>query len=189
MDNQIRPTSSSIPVDDIILILLCDRRKLSSASGGPTVFPQERSKVCSCFAFLPSVPQGSAPPASGLEICGRGRVDDYPDGVCAVLLAKSEQFANTPSPRFCLISFASVEHTARTRQRDSRRTQICFLQRSTSVPILSTRELSFEAAGLNQLKFSGRKTPPYRCGKKRSPESNWMVVNEPTALGYRPSTQ
>ena len=40
---------------------------------------------------------------SSLEVCGRGRVDDHPDGVAAALLAKLEQLGNAPGRRFCLI--------------------------------------------------------------------------------------
>jgi len=102
VDNQIRPTSSSIPVDDVRLILFSDRRKLLSAPSRPAVFPQERSKVFPCFAFMPGIPQGPAPPAHGLDVCGRGRVDDHPDSVGAFPCAKPEQLGNAPSRRFCL---------------------------------------------------------------------------------------
>ena len=100
IDNQIRSTSFSIPVDDIRLIRFSDRRKLFSATGRSTVFPQKRSKICPCFPFAPGVPQGSAPAASGLEVCGRGRVDDHPDGMGAILLAKPEQLGDECSRPF-----------------------------------------------------------------------------------------
>jgi hypothetical protein len=104
--NQIRPTSPGIAVNDAARIpcFRMDRSKLSSAASRPTVFPQEISKVSPHFPFAPGVPQGPAPAASGLEVCRRGGVYDGPDWVGAVLLAKSEQFANTPSPRFCSIT-------------------------------------------------------------------------------------
>src|ERR1700732_868331 len=90
VDYQIRPTSSSIPVDDKRLLLFSDRRNLPSTPGRPTVFAQERYKVCPCFAFAPGILQSTSPAASGLEVCSRGGVDDRPDGVGALLLAKSE---------------------------------------------------------------------------------------------------
>ena len=55
IDNQIRPPSSGIPVDDIRLILLSDRRKLLSAPSRPAVFMQERCKVSPSFPFAPGV--------------------------------------------------------------------------------------------------------------------------------------
>src|SRR3984893_16130415 len=79
VDYQIRPTSSSIPVDDIRLILFSDRRKLSGTPGRPAIFPQERLKLRPYFPFAPGVPQRPAPAASGLNICRRGGVDDGPD--------------------------------------------------------------------------------------------------------------
>src|SRR6202040_3359259 len=79
VDYQIRPTSSSIPVDEKRLLLFSDRGKLSSTPGRPTVFTQERSKVFPCIPFAPGVPQGPGPAASGLDIRVRGRVEDYPD--------------------------------------------------------------------------------------------------------------
>jgi hypothetical protein len=54
LDNQIRPTSPTISVDDARLILLCDRRKSFCTTSGPAVFTQERSKVRPCCAFPPS---------------------------------------------------------------------------------------------------------------------------------------
>jgi hypothetical protein len=104
VDNQIRQTQfRHTGIDDARLVLLCDRRKLSSAPSRPAIFTQERSKVFPCFAFAPSVAQGPGPAASGLDVCGRGRVDDHPDGVGAILLAKPEQLGNASSRRFCLI--------------------------------------------------------------------------------------
>jgi|SRR5580704_9159688 hypothetical protein len=57
-----------------------------------------------------------------------------------------------------------------------------FLKQSNSVPVLSNRQLSFEAAGLISMEFPLAKPPQYRCRKKRSPESNWMVVNKLNAI-------
>jgi hypothetical protein len=76
---------------------------LLSAPSRPAIFTQERSKVCPCFAFAPGVPQGPAPAAFGLDVRGRGRVDDHPDGVGPVLVAEPGQHGNAPSRRFCFI--------------------------------------------------------------------------------------
>jgi hypothetical protein len=103
VDYQIRPTSSSRPVEDIRLIVLSNRRELSSTPGRPAIFPQERLKLRPYFPFAPGVPQRPAPAASGLDVCGRGRVDDHPDGTGAVWPAKPEQVGNAPSGGFCLI--------------------------------------------------------------------------------------
>ena len=59
--------------------------------------------MCPSFSFLPRILQGPAPAASGLEVCGRGRVDDHPDGVGAFLTAESKQLGNAPSRSFFLI--------------------------------------------------------------------------------------
>ena len=56
-------------------------------------------------------------------------------------------------PNVLLVSFASVERRAQTRQRDSRRTRTGSLKQGISVPVLSSRQLSFEGAGLNSMEF------------------------------------
>src|SRR6266851_9718069 len=83
VDNQIRPTTSGTPVNDTARIsrFRMDRSKLGCAPSRPAVLAQERCKVCPCFAFMPSVPQGPGPAAARLEVGGRGRVDDHPDGM------------------------------------------------------------------------------------------------------------
>jgi hypothetical protein len=97
VDNEIRPTSSSRPIEDIRLIVLSDCRELRGTPSTPAVRPQKRSKVFPCFPFAPGVSQGSAPAASGLEVCGRGRVDEHPDGVSPFLIAKPEEFGDESS--------------------------------------------------------------------------------------------
>jgi hypothetical protein len=104
VDYQIRPLSSGIPVDDIRLMLFSDRCKLIGAPRRPAVLPQERSQIPPCSAFAPGVPQGPGPAASGLEVRRRGRIDDHPHGVGAVLLAKPEELRNVLSRRLCLIT-------------------------------------------------------------------------------------
>ena len=71
---------------------------------GPPFSRKNESKLLPCFAFAPGVPQGPAPAAFGLDIRGRGRVDDHSDGVGAVLLAKPEELRNVLSRRLCLIT-------------------------------------------------------------------------------------
>ena len=56
LDNEIRPTSSSRPIEDIRLIVLSDCRELRGTPSRPAVFAQERSKVFPCFPFAPGVP-------------------------------------------------------------------------------------------------------------------------------------
>jgi hypothetical protein len=102
-DNQIRPTCSWTSVNNVRLILPFDRPKLAGAPSWPAVLAQERSQILRCFAFMPSVPQGSAPAAFRLVAHGRGRVDDRSDGVPAFLVAETVQLGNAPSRRFCLI--------------------------------------------------------------------------------------
>jgi hypothetical protein len=91
-----------------------DRRKSGCTTSRPAVFTQKRSKVCPCFAFAPSVPQSTGPTASGLEVCGRGRIEDHSDGVSAFLGAEPEQFGNPCSRLFCLFgstqSNVELEH-------------------------------------------------------------------------------
>jgi hypothetical protein len=105
VDNQIRPTSSGAAVDNAppIPSPWVDRCKLIGAPRRPAVLPQERSQIPPCSAFAPSIPQGPAPAASGLEICSRGRIYDHPHGMGAVLLAKPKKLGNAPSRSFCLI--------------------------------------------------------------------------------------
>jgi hypothetical protein len=61
-----------------------------------------RAQICPCSAFAPGVPQCSAPPAFRLVVGCRGRVEDYPDGVSAFLVAEPEQFGDECSRLFCL---------------------------------------------------------------------------------------
>jgi hypothetical protein len=75
---------------------------LFGATSRPTVFTQERCKLCPRSAFMPSVLQCPAPTTFGLDVGSRGRVDDHPDGVSAFLAAELEQFDDEPSLLFCL---------------------------------------------------------------------------------------
>jgi hypothetical protein len=156
MGNQIRTISSGTAVDDAARILSpwVDCSKLIGAPSRPAVFPQERFNVCPSFSFLPRILQGPAPAASGLEVCGRGRVDDHPDGVGAFLTAESKQLGNAPSRRVFLIpspqSNVELKHGSEIGVESEART---FWKQSTFVPVLSSRQLSFEAAGLISMEF------------------------------------
>jgi hypothetical protein len=104
VDNQIRPTSPTTSVNDATRIscLRMDGSKLFRASSRPAVFTQEPFEVSPFSAFAPGVLQGPGPAALGLVVRGRGRVDDYPDGVSAFLVAESEHFGDEPGRLFCL---------------------------------------------------------------------------------------
>jgi len=84
-----------------------DRSKLFRTTSRPAVFTQKRRQFAPCPAFAPGVPQSSGPAALGLFLRGRGRVDDYPNRMCPVLLSEPEQLGNTSSHLFCL--FASPQ--------------------------------------------------------------------------------
>ena len=51
---------------------------------------------------MPSVLQCPAPTTFGLDVGSRGRVDDHPDGMSALLGAEPEPFGNESSGFFCL---------------------------------------------------------------------------------------
>ncbi len=104
VDNQIRPTTSGTPVNDTARIsrLRMDRSELFRTTSRPAVFMQERCKVHPCFTFVPGVAQRPGPTAFRLVVRGRGRVDDHPDGMSALLGAEPEPFGNESSGFFCL---------------------------------------------------------------------------------------
>ena len=142
---------------------------MPSTSGRPAVFTQERPKVFPCPAFAPGVPQGPAPSASGLEVCGRGRVDDHTDGVAAALLAKLKQLGNAPSRRFCLIPSPQLdielEHGSEIVV--EREPASCSKALPLQVPQSS---IVFRSCLSDINGISCRKAPQYRWAKKRSPE-------------------
>src|SRR5271165_2471168 len=83
LDYQVRTPGSGAAVNDAARIscLRMDCGELGCTPSRPTVFTQEPSKVCPCFAFAPGVPQRPGPAAFHLDVGGRGRVDNHSDGV------------------------------------------------------------------------------------------------------------
>jgi hypothetical protein len=104
IDNQIRPTTPRMAVNDASRILSprVDCSELFGTSRGPAVLAQERWKVGPCFAYAPGVAQSSGPAAFGLVVGTRGRVDNHSDGVSAFLCAKPEQSGDEGSRLFCI---------------------------------------------------------------------------------------
>jgi hypothetical protein len=77
-----------------------------------------------------------------------------------------------------LHSFASVERKTRTRRRDSRRTRTGFLKQNISLPVLSSRQLSFEAAGLISLEFPVAKPRDIDGGRNgRLSRIEWLSMS------------
>src|SRR5271166_3562906 len=102
VDNQIRATSPTTSVNDAAWIpaLWMDSSELSGTSSRPAVFLQEGSQVIPPPTFAPSISQSSRPAASGLVVCGRGRIDDHSHEVIALFGAKPEQFGDESSRLF-----------------------------------------------------------------------------------------
>ena len=81
-------------------------------------------------------------------------------------------------PKVLLDSFASVERRAQTRQRDSRRTRTGFLRQSTSVPVLSSRQLPFETVGLISMEFPVAKPRNIDAGRNgRLSRIGWLSIS------------
>ena len=155
-----------------------DRSKLIGTSRRPAVLAQERPKVFPCPAFAPSVPQGPAPSAFGLEVCSRGRVYYHPDAVAAFLVAGDRTAWQCAEPKVLLDSFASVERRGRTRQRDSRRTRTGSLRQNISVPFFSSRQVYVEAASLNSMEFPVTKPRNIDAGRNgRLSRIGWLSMS------------